>query len=92
MRYQGDSNLNAELAVFAETLGIDSGRVRSAIYGKALVLRGQINLPLDPLTVALMKGVADNLAACALRGQRPSIDEVIEEAAQSICGSAKFPD
>ncbi len=92
VRYRRDSNLTAELTVLAETLGMDHVRVRSSIYGKALMLRGQSNLPLDQLTVTLMKGVDDYLAACALLGQRPSLDEVIEEAAQSICGSAKLPD
>ena len=92
VRYRRDSNPTAELTVLAKTLGMDHVRVRSSIYGKALMLRGQSNLPLDQLTVTLMKGVADYLAACALRGQRPSLDEVIEEAAQSICGSAKLPD
>ena len=92
VRYRSDSNLTAELTVLAETLGMDHVRVRSSIYGKALMLRGQSNLPLDQLTVTLMKGVADYLAACVLRGQCSSLDEVIEEAAQSICGSAKLPD
>ncbi len=92
VRYRRGSDLTAELTVLAETLGMDQVRVRSSIYGKALMLRGQSNLPLDQLTVTLMKRVADYLEACALRGQRPLLDEVIEEAAQSICGSAKLPD
>lgn len=93
MKRRSDAtNLPAELAVLAETLGMDYVRVRSSIYVKALMLRGQSDLPLDQLTVTLMKGVADYLVACALRGQRPSLDEAIEEAAQSIYGSAKLPD
>ena len=78
------TDLPSELAVLAETLGMDHVRVRSAIYVKALMLRGQSDLPLDQLTVTLMKGVANYLAACALRGQRPSLDEAIEEAARAL--------
>ena len=86
------TNLTTELAALAETLGMDPVRVRSSIYAKALTLRAQSDLPLDQLTASLMKGVADYLAIRALRGQRPSFDEAIEEAARSIFGSCEMPE
>ena len=85
-------NLATELAVFTKTLGMDPVRVRSSVYSKALMLRDQSDLPLHQLTASLKKGVADYLATCALRGQRPSFDEAIEQSAQGICGSPKLPE
>ncbi len=86
------TNLATEMAVLAEALGMDHVRVRSSIYAKALTLRSQSDLPLDQLTASLMNGVADYLAACALREQRPSFNKAIKEAAQRIPGSSPMAD
>ena len=93
VRHRSDAtNLAAELAVLTQRMGMDGARARSSIYARALTLRDRTTLPLEELTSSLLREVTNRLAQAALRGQRPSLDQTIDEAAQSICGPAKLPD
>jgi hypothetical protein len=74
-----------ELSFVAETLGVPPARVRSSIHDKALACRRYTGTPIEHLTAELTKSLVDRLLKCALRGERTSLVQALDDAAERIC-------
>ena len=78
------AGLEADIDHLATDLRLDNARVRTAICARALALQGSTTLPLDELTVLLMKSVSDRVARTVLCGSDVSLEQIVEDAARQI--------